>query len=159
MNVNTAFLYNPLAEEVYVEQPEGFKIPGKENWVCKAESCSVWPQAIPTGMVLPHCAKKQSEADPCIFVYTNVKLEKAYIALYVDDFLIAGENEDDIIKIKGLLAERFDMKGLGIAEKLLGMEIENGENRSTQSSDQLRNAELSLNLYTVGYFSRAHQSN
>jgi hypothetical protein len=34
---------------------------------------------------------KQCEADPCIFVHTNDKGEKTYIALYVDDLLIAGE--------------------------------------------------------------------
>jgi hypothetical protein len=43
-------------------------------------------------------------------VYTNVKREKTYIAFYVDDFLIAGENGDDIATIKSRLAERFDMK-------------------------------------------------
>ena len=43
---------------------------------------------------------QQCEADSCIFVHTNDKGKKAYIALYVDDLLIAGENEDDIVKIK-----------------------------------------------------------
>src|SRR5437764_13381892 len=35
MDVNTAFLYSPLSEEVYIEQPEGLEISGKKNWVCK----------------------------------------------------------------------------------------------------------------------------
>src|SRR5256885_16325353 len=34
MDVNTAFLYSILNEIVYVEQPEGFVIPGKEDYVC-----------------------------------------------------------------------------------------------------------------------------
>ena len=34
MDVNTAFLYSPLDETVYVEQPEGFAMPGKEDYVC-----------------------------------------------------------------------------------------------------------------------------
>src|SRR5579859_4403553 len=29
MDVNTAFLYSPLSEEVYIEQPEGLEVPGK----------------------------------------------------------------------------------------------------------------------------------
>jgi hypothetical protein len=77
-------------------------------------------------------AFQQCEADSCIFVHTNANGEKTYIALYVDDFLIAGENEDDIAAIKGLLAERFEMKDLGIAEKFLGMEIEYGEDGSVK---------------------------
>jgi hypothetical protein len=34
MDVNTAFLNSDLDEVVYVEQPEGFEVPGKEDFVC-----------------------------------------------------------------------------------------------------------------------------
>jgi hypothetical protein len=33
VDVKTAFLYGELDEELYMEQPEGFKIPGKEHLV------------------------------------------------------------------------------------------------------------------------------
>jgi len=39
IDVKTAYLYGDLDEEIYMEQPEGFKLSGKENkvWrVCKA---------------------------------------------------------------------------------------------------------------------------
>src|SRR5438045_4650223 len=138
MDVNTAFLYSPLSEEVYIEQPEGLEIPGKENWVCKLnralyglkQSPRAWFSLIAPTLV--NFDFQQCEADSCIFVYINVNGEKTYIALYVDDFLIAGENRDDIATIKGLLAERFEMKDLGIAEKFLGMEIEYGEDGSVK---------------------------
>ena len=75
---------------------------------------------------------QQCEVDLCIFVYTNANEEKIYIALYINDFLIASENENDIATIKGLLAERFEMKDLGIAERFLGMEIKYGEDGSVK---------------------------
>ena len=35
MDVNTAFLHGDLEEEIYMEQPEGFLVKGKEDYVCK----------------------------------------------------------------------------------------------------------------------------
>jgi hypothetical protein len=136
MDVNTAFLYSLLDEIVYVEQPEGFVVPGKEDYVCllkKAlyglkQSPRAWFHLI--AEVLVEFDFKQSESDPCIWIHENDKGERIYIALYVDDLLIAGENDDDIATIKRRLSERFEMKDLGIAEKFLGMEIEYGNDGS-----------------------------
>jgi len=39
VDVKTAYLYGDLDEEIYMEQPKGFRLPGKENKVwrlCKA---------------------------------------------------------------------------------------------------------------------------
>jgi hypothetical protein len=35
LDIKTAFPYGELDEELYMEQPEGFKIPGKENKVMR----------------------------------------------------------------------------------------------------------------------------
>ena len=35
INVKTTFLNGELEEEIYIEQPEGFVVPGKEKKVCK----------------------------------------------------------------------------------------------------------------------------
>ena len=35
LDIRTAFLYGELQEEIYMEQPEGFIIPGKEEHVCR----------------------------------------------------------------------------------------------------------------------------
>jgi hypothetical protein len=35
MDVKTVFLYGELDEEIYIEQPDGYKIPGQENKVCR----------------------------------------------------------------------------------------------------------------------------
>ena len=35
LNVKTAFLHGDLNEEIYMEQPEGFEVKGKEDLVCR----------------------------------------------------------------------------------------------------------------------------
>ncbi|KAE8715770.1 hypothetical protein F3Y22_tig00110160pilonHSYRG00432 [Hibiscus syriacus] len=46
-----------------------------------------------------------------------------FLLLYVDDMLITAKNMDDVIGLKTLLSQEFDMKDLGAAKKILGMEI------------------------------------
>jgi transposase InsO family protein len=136
MDVNTAFLNSDIEETVYVEQPEGYEVPGKEDFVCLLrktlyglkQSPRAWFQLIAS--VLVDFDFQQCESDPCIFIHKNDKGEQTYIALYVDDLLIAGDNDEDIATIKRRLSERFEMKDLGIASKFLGMEIEYGEDGS-----------------------------
>ena len=38
---------------------------------------------------------------------------KSYLAVYVDDLLIIGPNETDIIKIKSELSKKFDIEDKG----------------------------------------------
>jgi hypothetical protein len=35
LDVKTAFLHGDLEEDIYMDQPDGFIVPGKENYVCK----------------------------------------------------------------------------------------------------------------------------
>lgn len=46
-----------------------------------------------------------------------------YLLLYVDDMLIAASNKKEIKKVKEQLSSKFEMKELGAAKKILGIEI------------------------------------
>ena len=46
-----------------------------------------------------------------------------YLLLYVDHVLIASQILLAIQKLKSLLSSEFEMKDIGVAEKILGMEI------------------------------------
>ncbi|KAL1197961.1 Retrovirus-related Pol polyprotein from transposon TNT 1-94 [Cardamine amara subsp. amara] len=35
LDVKTAFLHGEVEEEIYITQPDGFQVPGKENYVCR----------------------------------------------------------------------------------------------------------------------------
>uniref|UniRef100_A0A2N9G8M7 CCHC-type domain-containing protein n=1 Tax=Fagus sylvatica TaxID=28930 RepID=A0A2N9G8M7_FAGSY len=74
LDVKTAFLHGNLEEEIFMEQPEGFKQPGTENLVCR--------------------------------------LKKSLYGL-----------KQSPRQLKSLLHKEFEMKDLGAAKKILGMEI------------------------------------
>ena len=46
-----------------------------------------------------------------------------YVALYVDDMLMIGNNMDTIKEVKKQLSSKFDMKDLGATKFIMGMEI------------------------------------
>ena len=46
-----------------------------------------------------------------------------FLTLYVDDTIIAIKSKSDILNLKTMLSKEFDMKDLGAAKKILGMEI------------------------------------
>ena len=65
----------------------------------------------------------RSSYDCCVY-YNRLKDDSfIYLVLYVDDMLIATKKKYDIQKLKGLLSAEFEMKDLGAARKILGMEI------------------------------------
>ncbi len=40
LDIKTAFLYGLVEEEIYIQQPEGFIVPGKEHLVGRLENAS-----------------------------------------------------------------------------------------------------------------------
>ena len=48
---------------------------------------------------------------------------RIYLLLYVDDMLVASRNKAEVQTLKSLLGSEFEMKDLGAARKILGMEI------------------------------------
>ncbi|KAH9654151.1 hypothetical protein KPL70_027652 [Citrus sinensis] len=104
LDVKTIFLHEELEEEIYMLQPEGFAKTGKENLVCRLSS--------------GHCAYHKRFEDNDFII----------LLLYVDDMLVAGPNKDRIQELKAQLAREFEMKDLGPANKILGVQIHRDRN-------------------------------
>ncbi|KAG8499626.1 hypothetical protein CXB51_006086 [Gossypium anomalum] len=66
---------------------------------------------------------KRSSFDSCVYFKKNNDGSFVYLLLYVDDMLIAAKDKGEIRKVKAQLSEEFEMKDLGPAKKILGMEI------------------------------------
>ena len=62
------------------------------------------------------------KADRCVY-FKLIDDHVIYLVLYVDDMLLIGNDRKGIQDVKTQLSSKFDMKDLGVANYILGMEI------------------------------------
>ncbi|KAJ7959777.1 Retrotransposon protein, putative, Ty1-copia subclass [Quillaja saponaria] len=134
MDVKTAFLNRDLAEEVYMIQPEGFKEDGESELVCRLmKSIYGLKQAsqqcfLKFDEVITFLGFVENKIDQCI--YLKVSGSKFIIlVLYVDDILLASSDVGLLHETKLMLSKTFDMKDLGEASFVLGIEIHRDRSR------------------------------
>ena len=137
MDVVSAFLHGDLEEVIYMEQPEGYVIPGKENMVCQLkkslyglkQSPRCWNRAFTDS--LKSLNFTQSQAEPCIFIRRSSKGHVSIIALYVDDLIIVATTETEMNEIKASLRQNFKMTDMGSLHFCLRVHVE-------QSTDMIK---------------------
>ena len=66
---------------------------------------------------------KRSNFDSCVYFKCYDDQSFLYLQLYVDDMLIAAKDRREVDRVKVQLSSKFEMKDLGIAKKILRMEI------------------------------------
>ena len=111
MNVKTAFLNGVIEEEVYIEQPQGFKVEGRRTHVCKLkkafyglkQALRAWYGRIDSFLTSLDFTK--SKADPNLS-FKVIEDEPVILLLYVDDLFLT-ENEKQIVECKKKFAEEF----------------------------------------------------
>ncbi|KAA3462571.1 Retrovirus-related Pol polyprotein from transposon TNT 1-94 [Gossypium australe] len=113
----SCFLHGNLEEEIYINQPKGFKVSRKENLVCKLEK-SLYDSGTSHLQVYD---KKKTIQEPNMIILQDGSF--IYLLLYVDDMLIASKTQIEIEKLKTQFKKEFEMNDLGEEKKILGMEI------------------------------------
>ncbi|KAG8480843.1 hypothetical protein CXB51_025300 [Gossypium anomalum] len=129
LDVKTAFLHGELEEDIYMQQPEGFYsfrkrglcLLLKKSLYGLKQSPRQWYKRFDSFMTSHDF--KRSSFDSCVYFKKNNNGSFVYLLLYVDDMLIAAKDKGEIRKVKAQLSEEFEMKDLGPAKKILGMEI------------------------------------
>ncbi|GMI75420.1 cysteine-rich RLK (RECEPTOR-like protein kinase) 8 [Hibiscus trionum] len=71
----------------------------------------------------------RSKYDHCVYLRKLQDGSFIYLLLYVDDMLIASKSQQEIDNLKAQLNQEFEMKDLGEAKKILGMEISRDRRR------------------------------
>lgn len=127
MDVTTAFLNGELDEEVYMKQPEGREVKGKEDKVCKLHKSIYGLKQAPRCWnhvldgYLRQMGFSQASGDPCLYLSSDE--DRVMIAVYVDDLVLAGNELQLITSAKRQLSTRFKMKDLGELHYFLGIEV------------------------------------
>ncbi|KAJ9562492.1 hypothetical protein OSB04_007652 [Centaurea solstitialis] len=154
MDVKTAFLNGDLYEDVYMSQPEGFKEEGKEHLVCKLKK-SIYglKQAsrqwyLKFDEVMKRFNFTKNSVDQCIY-FKNSGSKFTILVLYVDDILIASNNKDMLFGTKRFLSNNFDMKDLGEASYVIGIEIHRDRENGTLGLSQKAYINRILNKYNM----------
>ena len=128
LDVKTAFLHGDLEEDIYMHQPQGFSVKGKENLVCKLKKSLYGLKQAPRQWYRKFdnfmCSNgfTRLQADHCCYM-KNFDNSYIILLLYVDDMLVAGSSIEEINELKKQLSKRFEMKDLGAAKQILGMRI------------------------------------
>lgn len=129
MDVKTAFLHGNLDEFIVMEQPEGFVDKRFPDKVCRLKKSLYGLKQSPRQWnkrfddFVRAQGYTRSEYDSCVYFKQSDKGVYVYMLLYVDDILIASTDKAQVQKLKTELGSEFDMKDLGDAKKILGMEI------------------------------------
>ena len=133
MDVKSAFLNDPLDEEVYVKQPSGFIQSGKEGKVYKLimalyglkQAPRAWNKRINSFL---HVTRfKKCASDHGLYVKTNDYGDLLILCLYVNDVIFTGSNLKMIGDFKHIMMKEFEMSDLGLMSYFLGIEVIQGD--------------------------------
>lgn len=128
LDVSTAFLNGTLDEEIYMEQPEMFVQEATKHKVCKLQkaiyglkqSGRQWFKCIDA--IILEFGLHRSNYDQCIY-YVQSEDTLMIVALYVDDIVIASNNQMMTKKFVKALQSKFDIQDLGVPQHCIGLEV------------------------------------
>ncbi|KAL0960995.1 hypothetical protein HGRIS_014931 [Hohenbuehelia grisea] len=155
VDISSAFLNGVLKEEVYLEQPEGFR-EKDDTWVWRLiKSLYGLKQAGREWHLTLHDTLTEKmgftrvKCEHSIWVYQRDS-SRIIVPVFVDDMTIAAKNVDDARRIVEQLKLHFKLRDLGPTSFLLGVQIERDrENRKLS---------LSQRQYTLDILERASLS-
>lgn len=128
MDAVTAFLQGNLDEEIYLEQPENFN--DNSGRVCKLNRAIYGLKQAGRQWCDKLCRKLKAFGlnkciqDPCVFYTKTMTL---IVAIYVDDFLIFYQDENELKALQQQLCSEFKMKDMGTAKGCIGVRINRNE--------------------------------
>src|SRR5262249_42898377 len=135
------FLNGELQEEVFVHQPPGFVVAGKEEHVYKLKKALYGLKQAPRAWYrkiddfFRANGFRRSESEHTLYIKAG-KTETLLVSLYVDDLLVTGSNLESVIQFKKQMEKFFEMTDLGEMKFFLGMEVHQLQQRIFVSQEK-----------------------
>ena len=142
MDVDTAFLYGKLKEEIYMKIPWGFYAElSEKGYVLRLKksiyglcnAAKVWYEHLDS--YLKEIGFTRCGYDHCCYVLRKEK-DFIIILVYVDDLLHISNSNAMVTEYKENMKKRFSMKDLGKLEYILGMRVIHDKERGKVTLSQ-----------------------
>ena len=129
LDVKSAFLNGEVEEELYVKQPEGFLIEGREQWVLRLRKAlhglkqapRAWYFKLHKCLLLLGLIKSRHEQ--AVYLKPS-SIHKLIVGVYVDDLIVTDTRTEDVKIFKEKMKETFEMSDLGSLSMYLGIEVD-----------------------------------
>ncbi|TFY50378.1 hypothetical protein EVJ58_g11073, partial [Rhodofomes roseus] len=129
LDVRNAYLYGKLDEEIYMEQPEGFKVKGQEHRVLRLlralyglkQAGLAWWRTLNES--LKELGFTRLVSDAGIFIYKTKDRRFVLVIVYVDDALFCGKDKALVAKLKNRFMKKWECRDLGDVKEFLRMRI------------------------------------
>jgi hypothetical protein len=128
MDVKYAFLNGELMEEVYVHQPPGFTSPSSVRKFLKLNKALYGLKQAPRAwnfrldQELVKLGFSRSEEEHAVY-RKGAGASLLLVGVYVDDLVICGPDNANIVSFKQQMMQSFNMSDLGLLSYYLGMEV------------------------------------
>ncbi|GJW01450.1 putative ribonuclease H-like domain-containing protein [Tanacetum coccineum] len=128
MDVNSAFLYGKIKEEVYVCQPPGFEDPEFRDKVYKVEKAlyglhqapRAWYETLSTYLL--DNGFQRGQIDKTLFI-KRIKSDILLVQVYVDDIIFGSTKKELCTDFEKLMHKKFQMSSMGELTFFLGLQV------------------------------------
>ena len=142
-NIKTAFLNRvlPETETMFMEQPTGFEVPGKEEWVMKLmksiygmkQAGRIWNQSF--HKAVSEWGFEHLECEWCVYRRTSPTGTIIFV-VHVDDILAVSSTPEENDRFRDLLKSKWEITQLGEPRLVLGIAISRDRSNRTISLSQ-----------------------
>jgi hypothetical protein len=149
VDIKTAFLHAPLEEELYMDQPPGYKQGTKVCRLLKSvyglkQAPRAWHELLK--QELEGLGFRQSHSDPALFIRDD---PLCWVLVYVDDMLAVCKGRAFVINLIAKTRKVFELRDLGPVQKFVGFQIERNRQEGTIKIHQ---SQMASELLTAAGF-------